>query len=39
MNTFYYVYVLQSEEDREFYAGCTSNIEKRLGEHNSGEVF
>jgi len=38
MSKFYYVYVLQSEKDRKFYIGCASNIEKRLEEHNSGEV-
>jgi len=38
MNKFYYVYVLQSEKDHNFYIGCTSDIKKRLEEHNSGKV-
>lgn len=38
MDKFYYVYILQSENDHEFYTGCTSDIKKRLEEHNSGEV-
>ena len=35
---FYYVYVLQSEKDKNFYVGYTKNINRRLDEHNSGEV-
>ena len=38
MNKFYYVYVLQSEKDRNFYIGVTSDIKKRLEDHNSGKV-
>ena len=38
MNKFYYVYVLQSEKDHKFYIGLTSDIRKRLDEHNSGKV-
>jgi len=38
MNKFYYVYVLQSEKDHNFYIGLTSDIKKRLEEHNSGKV-
>lgn len=38
MNKFYYVYVLQSEKDRKFYIGSTSDVKKRLEEHNSGKV-
>lgn len=34
----YYVYVLQSEKDKNFYVGYTENLEKRLKEHNNGEV-
>jgi len=34
---FYYVYILQSEKDNDFYTGFTSNLRKRLREHNSGE--
>jgi putative endonuclease len=38
MSKNYYVYVLQSEKDRSFYIGLTSDIQKRLKEHTSGEV-
>ena len=34
----YYVYVLRSECDRNFYVGCTSDLKERLGAHNSGQV-
>ncbi len=32
----YYVYVLQSDLDKNFYTGFTTNINKRIEEHNSG---
>ena len=32
----YYVYLLQSTVDDKYYIGQTSNISKRLLEHNSG---
>lgn len=35
--TFYYVYILQSLKDSKFYTGYTSNLHKRLAEHNQGE--
>lgn len=38
MSKFYYVYVLQSKKDNNFYIGLTSDIKKRLDEHNSGKV-
>ena len=34
----YYVYVLQSESDKNFYTGYTNNIRVRINEHNSGKV-
>ena len=34
-----YVYVLQSNKDRNFYTGWTNDLRKRLLEHNSGNVF
>ena len=37
-NTFYYVYVLRSEIDRQFYVGLTRDLRKRFGEHQAGEV-
>lgn len=33
-----YVYVLLSEADGQFYTGLTSDLRRRLEEHNSGEV-
>jgi len=35
---YYYVYVLQSEKDHQFYVGFTKNIQRRLIEHNKGKV-
>lgn len=35
---FYYVYILQSIVDKYFYTGYTTNLNKRLSEHNSGKV-
>ncbi len=36
--TYYYVYVLLSEKDNQFYTGYTSDLERRLREHNEGKV-
>ena len=33
----YYVYVLLSEKDNNFYIGFTENIEQRLEEHSAGK--
>lgn len=33
----YYVYVLQSRKDNSFYVGYTSDLKRRLAEHNSGK--
>lgn len=35
---YYYVYVLLSLKDNNFYTGFTSNLEIRLYEHNDGKV-
>ncbi|MCC5929341.1 MAG: GIY-YIG nuclease family protein [Cyclobacteriaceae bacterium] len=35
----YYVYVLLSEKDGNFYTGYTNNISARLEEHNQGRVY
>ena len=35
----HYVYVLQSLKDGGFYTGYTENIQKRILEHNKGQVF
>ena len=32
------VYVLKSTKDGNLYVGCTSNLEKRVKEHNQGRV-
>jgi putative endonuclease len=34
----YYTYVLFSEKDRVLYIGYTSNLERRILQHNSGNV-
>ena len=34
----YCVYILQSLKDYNFYTGLTKNIERRLREHNTGQV-
>lgn len=34
----YYVYILKSKEDDKLYIGSTSNLSKRLKEHNDGKV-
>ncbi|MFQ5863200.1 MAG: GIY-YIG nuclease family protein [Candidatus Brocadiales bacterium] len=33
----YYVYILQSEKDSRLYIGYTTNLKKRIQEHNSGK--
>jgi len=33
----YYVYVLESVEDKSWYIGYTSNLKTRVKEHNSGK--
>ncbi|MBU1871126.1 GIY-YIG nuclease family protein [Patescibacteria group bacterium] len=33
----YYVYVLENQNDKSLYIGFTTNIEKRVNEHNSGK--
>ena len=35
---YYFVYVLLSEKDNQFYTGYTSNLEKRIDSHNQGDV-
>lgn len=35
---YYYVYVLLSEKDNQFYTGYTSDLKRRLSEHQSGKV-
>ena len=38
MQTFYYIYILQSEKDGKKYTGYTSNLPLRLEAHHAGEV-
>jgi putative endonuclease len=34
----YYVYILQSERDKEFYVGRTGDLKRRYLEHQAGQV-
>jgi putative endonuclease len=34
----YYVYVIQSKEDKQFYTGFTGDLQNRIREHNEGRV-
>lgn len=34
----YYIYILQSEKDEQFYTGYTTNLEERIKYHNEGKV-
>jgi len=36
---FYYVYVLRSKKTKGLYIGFTTDLKKRLEEHNRGQVF
>ena len=38
MKKYFYVYVLQSNEDKNFYVGFTTNLPRRIEEHNTGKV-
>lgn len=35
---YFYVYVLQSEKDNQFYTGYTHNVNQRVTQHNAGKV-
>lgn len=35
----YFVYVLRGKFDNNFYTGFTSDLEKRIEDHNSGKVL
>jgi putative endonuclease len=39
MPKYYYVYVLQSLRDKNFYVGYTVNLLNRIEQHNTGKVF
>jgi len=34
----YYVYILRSKSDSNFYVGYTNDLKKRLRQHNDGKV-
>ena len=36
-NMYYYVYVLQSKKDKQYYTGFTVDLRKRFKEHNEGK--
>ena len=38
MKNMYYVYLLLSENDGNFYTGSTNDLKRRLEEHNNGKV-
>jgi putative endonuclease len=35
----FFVYLLESEIDKSWYIGYTSNLEKRITEHNDGQSY
>ena len=35
----YYVYVLKSLKDTNWYIGCTGDLDNRIKMHNAGRVF
>jgi putative endonuclease len=34
----YYIYILQSKSDNQFYTGYTDDLQRRFKEHNTGKV-
>ena len=38
MVTFYYIYVLKSEKDKNFYVGFTEDLKSRFEQHCKGKV-
>jgi putative endonuclease len=34
----YFIYILISKKDNKMYVGCTTDLEQRLVDHNSGKV-
>jgi len=38
VNPMYFVYIIQSQKDRSYYTGITSNLERRLIEHNKSDT-
>ncbi len=35
----YYVYILRSEKDYNWYTGCTRDLKRRLMQHNNSKKF
>lgn len=35
----HFVYILQSKKDQQLYIGCTSDLKKRIEQHNEGKSF
>ena len=35
---FYYIYILRSLKDKQFYTGYTNDLKKRLQDHQNGQV-
>jgi len=35
----FYIYILQSKKDKQFYVGYTDDLRNRLKLHNAGKVF
>ena len=35
----YYIYILQSQKDKQWYTGYTSDLRKRFNEHNKSKHF
>ena len=35
----FYVYLIQSKEDKKLYIGLTNNLKRRIKEHNNGMTF
>jgi len=35
----YYTYVLKCEKTETFYTGTTNNLERRIEQHNKGQVY
>ena len=34
----YFVYILKSNKDDDYYVGCTTNLTTRISRHNSGKT-
>lgn len=35
----YYIYILQSKKDKQFYTGYTNDLKERLKLHNDGKIL